>query len=201
MTPPPAENRRRTILEAALRVMATEGIAGASIKRIAREAGLASPSLIYHYFRDKDALADAVVSELSPLVQETRDPAALMALPPEVALPRLMHAYYATLDAPYGRELLRIFFGEAIRTPDLASGHAAGQRAVVAFLSGYLAHQVEAGRLRPHDVESGARIFLGSMFAFVLTTELMPHLGEGMPERETYVREAIAVFLRGLASP
>src|ERR687888_626604 len=58
--PEPDGGRRGQILDAALHVMAEHGFRGASIKRIAQRAGLKSPALIYWYFRDKQALFEAV---------------------------------------------------------------------------------------------------------------------------------------------
>ena len=56
--------RRAQILDAALHVMAEHGFRGASIKRIAQRAGLKSPALIYWYFRDKQALFEAVLQRI-----------------------------------------------------------------------------------------------------------------------------------------
>jgi AcrR family transcriptional regulator len=49
-------DRRAQILGAALKEFSTKGFKGATIKSIAREAGLQSPALIYWYFPDKEAL-------------------------------------------------------------------------------------------------------------------------------------------------
>src|SRR3989442_1797035 len=59
-----AEERREQILDAALRVFSEKGFAGASIRDIAREAGI-TEGLIYHYFESKDQLTEAVWKERS----------------------------------------------------------------------------------------------------------------------------------------
>ena len=46
--------------------MADRGFRGASIKRIAERAGLKSPALIYWYFKDKQALFEAMLDEMAP---------------------------------------------------------------------------------------------------------------------------------------
>jgi TetR/AcrR family transcriptional repressor of bet genes len=53
------ETRRRLLIEAAERCLATHGIQGFTIDRICREAGV-SRGLIGHYFAGKDALLAAV---------------------------------------------------------------------------------------------------------------------------------------------
>lgn len=50
------------ILDAALEVFSTHGFAGATLDRIAEEAGLSKPNLLY-YFRSKEAIHRALISE------------------------------------------------------------------------------------------------------------------------------------------
>ena len=49
-------DRRAQILDAAFEEFSEKGFKGATIKSIARAAGLQSPALIYWYFPDKEAL-------------------------------------------------------------------------------------------------------------------------------------------------
>ncbi|MCE7002704.1 TetR family transcriptional regulator [Kibdelosporangium philippinense] len=59
----PAEQRRRQLLSAALRVVATEGVAAASTRRIAGEAKL-PPAVVHYCFRSIEDLLDAVTALL-----------------------------------------------------------------------------------------------------------------------------------------
>jgi len=52
--------RREEVLETALTLVSENGVAGASLRKIAAELGMSQPSL-YHYFPSKDALISAVV--------------------------------------------------------------------------------------------------------------------------------------------
>lgn len=54
--------KRRAILHAAVRAFAEKGYHGCRIADVAREAGVAY-GLVYHYFRDKDALLESVFDE------------------------------------------------------------------------------------------------------------------------------------------
>lgn len=58
-----APQRRRELLRTAAREFARAGYEQASLNRIIRECGM-SKSSFYHYFAGKDALFDAVVSEI-----------------------------------------------------------------------------------------------------------------------------------------
>lgn len=53
-------DRKRTILRAAVNVFATKGYHGCRIADVAKEAGVAY-GLVYHYFKNKDALLQAVL--------------------------------------------------------------------------------------------------------------------------------------------
>ena len=54
-------NRRREVLAAALELLADEGYAGASLRKVATKVGIAQPSL-YHYFRTKEELVEQVLA-------------------------------------------------------------------------------------------------------------------------------------------
>jgi TetR/AcrR family transcriptional regulator len=58
-----SELRRRSILEAARRTFGTEGYAGATVARIAEDAGV-SNGLLYQFFRNKDHLFGVVLEEV-----------------------------------------------------------------------------------------------------------------------------------------
>lgn len=57
------ESTRRHIIDAAARVFAAKGFAGASMQAIATEAGYSPPSL-YSYFDGKQAILDALLKQL-----------------------------------------------------------------------------------------------------------------------------------------
>ena len=58
-----SERRRQSILEAARRCFGTEGYAGATVARIAEEAGV-SHGLLYQFFDSKDDLFDVVLQDV-----------------------------------------------------------------------------------------------------------------------------------------
>jgi AcrR family transcriptional regulator len=57
-----ARSTRDLILDAAERCFAERGFAGVSVRAIAGEAGLKNQASLYHHFRDKRALYEAVLS-------------------------------------------------------------------------------------------------------------------------------------------
>lgn len=191
-------DRRQEILEAALRVFAERGFGGSTVKEIAREAGIRSPALIYWYFRDKQDLFKEVLGAKVPVVRAVADLARVMDLPPEEALTKLGRAYFAfeRMDP----RVLRLVVGEAIRRPEVAEAFVrGGPGRVLDFLKRYLERQIELGRLRPHDVRSGARMFVGMLIPQLAGKLFFPALVEDGLTDEEHLKNAVEIFLRGLA--
>lgn len=191
--------RRTLILDAAFAEFADQGFRGATIKRIAQRAGLQSQALIYWYFSTKEALFQAVLGRHLPILQIVRDPAPLMDRPPEEVLRELAHAYLTMADRPAAQRLLRLIVPELIRRPEVAD--ALGGRMIATILTvikTYLAHQVELGRLRPHDVRASARAFVGMMLPQLGGKLLLPAIqSDGLTDDE-HIETIVAIFLRGL---
>ncbi len=190
-------DRRSEILEAAFEEFAAKGYKGATIKSIARAAGLASPALIYHYFPDKEALLDTVLETHAPIVGAVSDPAPLMDMPPEKVL-RVMGQAYLAFDKSNIR-LMKLVLGEAVRRPEVAEAVIrGGPGRVLAFLRRYMERQIETGRFRPHDARSSARSFIGMLMPQVVGKVLFPDLiSDGLTDEE-HLTEVIDTFLRGL---
>jgi TetR/AcrR family transcriptional regulator len=193
------EDRRSQLLDAAFEEFAAKGFEGATIKSIASEAGVNSPALIYHYFPDKEALFNAVLETHAPIRSAIENPASFMDRPPEEVLPEIARAYFATVANPTSRRMMKLMLGEAMRRPQLAEmiGRATAVR-VLGFLKGYLSRQVELGRLRPHDVRSSARAFVGMLIPQAAGKILFTALREDGLEDEEHIETAVNIFLEGL---
>jgi TetR/AcrR family transcriptional regulator len=191
-------DRRGQILEAAFEEFSAQGFKGATIKSIARAAGLQSPALIYWYFPDKEALFREVLESRIPVLRAVRDPG-LLDLPPEEVLPTIARRYLATFDSRATQRLARLLVGEAMRRPEVADvfGNAVLKR-VLGFLKSYMARQVELGRLGPHDVRASARAFIGMLLPQAGGKMFFPVIREDGLTDEEHVEAAVAIFLRGL---
>ena len=84
---------RRALVDAARRLLETEGPASLSLRAVAREAGV-SPAAPYHHFKDKSELLEAVANEgwtlLSQSIFSSIDPAA-----PDPMAPALAYVTFA----------------------------------------------------------------------------------------------------------
>ncbi len=190
-------DRRVQILDAAFEEFSEKGYKGATIKGIARAAGLQSPALIYWYFPDKEALFREVLGAKVPVVRAVAEPEGLMDLPPEEMLARLGRAYFAfeRMDV----RTLRLVIGEAVRRPQVAETFVrSGPARVLDFLKAYMERQIELGRLRPHDARSSARAFIGMLIPQLAGKLFFPALVEDGLTDEEHLEAAIDIFLSGL---
>src|ERR1700760_4590230 len=83
---------RRALIDAARRVLESDGPSALSLRAVAREAGV-SPAAPYHHFKDKGELLDAVASEgwhmLDAAIAKVREDAPS----PEAAMDEIGVAY------------------------------------------------------------------------------------------------------------
>jgi AcrR family transcriptional regulator len=84
---------RRALVDAARRLLETQGAAAMSLRAVAREAGV-SPAAPYHHFKDKGELMAAVASEGWALLSATMYQAA-MANPDDPMAPTLTYVTFA----------------------------------------------------------------------------------------------------------
>jgi AcrR family transcriptional regulator len=190
--------RRQQILDAARRAFAREGFHNTTIKKIALEAGLKSPSLVYWYFESKKKLFQDLAEQLSPVLAQLPNFWERMDDPPEDMLLLLAKSFLSTFDNPEARQLFRIFLSEASRLPETANSGAEKMVLVLNFIITYLEHQIDMDILRPHNTQSSARAFVGSLVTYLIGREIFLPLRAGLPAPELYAQEVVDIFMKGL---
>lgn len=193
------ENRRQQIIDGALEVFATKGFEKATNKDIAGAAGIGSPGLIYHYFKDKADLFQQVMEQRTPTLQLLLHGDMLMDLPPREALTLVGNVFIQTIQNRTTIKIIRLIFGEAVRYPAVAEVvNRIGPGRGFALLRRYLERQMDAGRLRRMDPGVAARCFIGPLIAFMATREVFPQPDSQTLRPETMVAGLIDIFLRGM---
>jgi AcrR family transcriptional regulator len=191
--------RRAQILDAALHVMAEHGYRGASIKRIAERAGLKSPALIYWYFKDKQAVLEAVFERMSPFLSAVADADAHLDDPPDQVLPRIAGSFLQLAQRPEVGRAVRIVFSEIARNPAVANFFAErGPLVVLRFLERYLTRQTQLGRLRVQDPPGTARAFMGMLIVYAIGRQIFPGVAVGFPDATAYGKLVTEIFLDGI---
>lgn len=193
------ENRRLQLLEGALQAFSEKGFLKTTNRDIARAAGIGSPGLIYHYFKDKEALLQATLEQHAPLLQLLAHEEEFHALEPEAALLRAGRAYLQMMQSPRMAAFFRLLIGEALRRPALANTFVEiGPRRGLEFLSRYLAAQMERGTLRAVDPALAARSFIGPLVLAKIAQILLPQPNALAVDGEALLETHTGIFLRGM---
>ena len=114
-----SEDRRRSILNAALDEFEAKGFSAALVEDIAHRAGV-SKGTIYGYFKGKEALLLGLAEEVAVLLQKEFDPPSAHASLPRIE--RLWRTEAGLLaDNGHGRlaRILRVVWSEGLHRPEL----------------------------------------------------------------------------------
>jgi len=194
-----AEERRQQIMEGALQVFSTKGFVKATNKDVAEAAGIQSPGLIYHYFKDKADLLRAVIERFAPPLQLLTHAEEIQALPLREALTRFGMLYLGLVEEPKIRACMKLLLGEAIRNPDFAQilGRI-GPLRVLQFITEYLQKQMDVGRLRRTDPQLAARAFIGPLIVHILAQNLFQLPEQSPRTNEAIIETTVDIFLNGM---
>jgi AcrR family transcriptional regulator len=188
------EIRREQIAQAALDLIATQGMKGFNVAQLARSVGVA-PSAIYHHFKGKDEVLDSVLDLLETRVKgnvhavlnKTRDPIEQL---------RQLLAAHAQLVLGYSA-LPRILFSE-----DIYGGSPERKTRLNAIIMNYLgelATIIREGQQRnvirsDFDADTLAVMFLG----LLQPTAILWHLSDGKFDAAKQVERAWPIFLESV---
>lgn len=192
------EDRRTQILNAAQEVFAEKSFTGASIKDLARAAGV-SPGLLYWYFKDKTDLFTSLLSERITTGFGTLKGHVSPDLPPHEYLPRFGRAYVELIEQPMNAALFKTVLTNTPSFPAVVhdvQSHVIGQ--VLNTFQGYLQHQIDAGNLRPCNTEMVARTFMGSVVAFLMLRHILQDPRSQELAVDDVVNGIAEVVLRGI---
>lgn len=192
--PAAAEDKRRQLLDAAVRVFARKGYHASRVGDIAEEAGVAH-GLLYHYFKSKDDVLEAVFHENWSLLQlriasvlETDEPAA----------EQLRHVSAIVLRTwLHLPDVVTVVIREFGRSPELADriGELAQPIEVIRQV---IERGIERGEFRPDiDPQFAATVVYGSIDE-LLTGWVLGRLPAGEADVAAAEKALCEVSLRGL---
>lgn len=194
------EGRRQQIIDGALQVFSSKGFEKATNRDIAAAAGIGSPGLIYHYFKDKTDLFQQVVEQRMPLLQLLiHSDEEMMNKSPREVLPVFARAFLRVAENPTSIALMKLLIGEAFRQPSVAHMlNAIGPSRSIAFLTRYLARQMSLNVLKPMDPRAAARCFVGPLIAYLITREVFLQPDAQQLDADTMAATAVEIFLQGM---
>jgi len=190
--PAPAVDKRRQILDAAIRVFARQGFHATRVSDIADEAGVAY-GLVYHYFKSKDEVLNELFSERWSLLL-----AAIEEADAEGAAPRAkLHAVAAFIVDSYRHdpELMKVIIVEVTRAANsFGRTHLPEIRRAYDSIAGIVAEGQEDGTFR-RDVDPtfASMSFYGAIEQLLSgwIFELIPATGADFDRAKELVVETI----------
>jgi TetR/AcrR family transcriptional regulator len=197
------EESRAAILNAAVAEFAEHGIAGARTDAIARAAHV-NKALLYYYFKDKDALYEAVLDHVFSGLRERVMPVLESSLPPREKVLQYLGTYFDYIAT--NPRFPRVVQGEWVRS---GSGTMRMQRVAREYfrpifekLAGVLREGIQAGEFRalnPMDfLPSMAAVIVFYFTSAPLMKVLMkvdPLSVERIRERRAFVLDFISAAL------
>jgi AcrR family transcriptional regulator len=191
------EDKRRLLLEAAVRVFARKGYHASRVGDIAEEAGVAH-GLLYHYFKSKDEVLEAVFHENWSVLQariasveETDEPAS----------DQLRHISAIVLRTwLHLPDVVRVVIREFGRSPELAER--IGELAQpIDVIQRVIARGVERGEFRKDiDPHVAATLVYGSIDE-LLTAWVLDRLPAGEDDVAAAEKTFFEITLNGLRQP
>jgi TetR/AcrR family transcriptional regulator len=198
------EESRAAILKAAVNEFSEHGIAGARTDAIAQAARV-NKALLYYYFKDKEAIYEAVLDQVFSGLRDTVVPVLEVKGPPRQTLLNYLGAYFDYIAA--NPHFPRVVQGEWIRT---GTGRMAQMKRIAknyfapiyAKLGEVLHEGIAAGEFRPVDPQQ----FIPSMVAIIVfyfsaapvlksVMKIDPLAPERIAERRAFVLDFISAAL------
>ncbi len=193
------EESRAAILKAAVAEFAEHGIAGARTDAIARAAHV-NKALLYYYFKDKDALYEAVLDHVFSGLRARVMPVLESKLPPRQKMLEYLGAYFDYIAA--NPRFPRVVQGEWMRSG--AKGNARMQRMAKEYfrpifekLADVLREGIAAGEFRPVNPMDFVPSVAGVIIFYFSAAPLMKTLVKAKvePLSEERIRERRAFVL------
>jgi len=191
------EDKRRHLLDAAVRVFARKGFHASRVGDIAEEAGVAH-GLLYHYFESKDQVLEAVFHENWSVlvariasVEETDEP----------AVDQLRHIAAIVLRTwLHLPDVVRVVVREFGRSPEVAERLGELVRPIEA-IERVIARGIERGEFRQDvDPRFAATVVYGSIDE-LLTAWVLGRLPSGEDDVASAEQTLLEVTLLGLQNP
>jgi TetR/AcrR family transcriptional regulator, fatty acid metabolism regulator protein len=187
-------DRRRQILDAAVRVFARSGFHGARVGDVAEEAGVAY-GLVYHYFKSKEELLETIFRDTwTQMLARVREVEAS-----GVPASEQVRQVTALLLRTWRRDpdLVRVLVREVTRSPHVQQEIEEISEAMKA-LEGIIRRGQESGEFRPGlDPRLGAVVFYGALDE-VLTGWVLGQLPDKDEDIARSERNVVQLLVEGM---
>ena len=189
---------KQRLLDATLKLISEKGYLGATTREIAQEAGVTELTLFRH-FGTKERLFEALLSSHTFLPKLKELLPGLHDLGYEEALQLIAIRFLLSLKER--KAMVKIMYSEVTIYPEkIKKLYNNFLEEVRLTLAAYFSDMKKKGLLRDVAPEMAARVFLGMLFSYFRSEELMRSGGMKKTVMEKQVREMIDIFTRGTLS-
>ena len=195
-----ASDRKKQIIDTAMKLFSEQGFDGTSTREIAKAAGI-NEAIIFRHFKTKEDLYWAVLADrierrgrnrrIREAIESGEDLREVLISIAEILLDR-------TAD---DTAVTRLLFYSALRNRELSDrffetyAHESFE-----MLSNFIAREIEAGRFRVVDPLLAARSFLGMIIYHYLMQELLSGPRHQALDRQELAHEVTSLFLDGITT-
>jgi AcrR family transcriptional regulator len=189
-------DKRRVILDAAVRVFARQGFNGCRVSDIADEAGVAY-GLVYHYFRSKDAVLDTLFLERWNVMLELIAEVDRQQIPAREKLQAI--ASFIIDSYRHDPELMKVIIVEVTRAANtFGRTHLAKIRDAYALIAGIVARAQQEGTFRPEIPPEFAALAFYGLVEQVLTGWIFESTPIGDDQLDRAKTMIVETICRGL---
>jgi AcrR family transcriptional regulator len=191
-------DKRRVILDAAIRVFAREGFHRCRVSDIAKEANVAY-GLVYHYFRSKDEVLNTLFSERWGLLLETIDEVDKREAPVREKLYAI--ASFIIDSYQYDPELMKVIIVEVTRAANTFGSHHLDEiTQAYDGIAGIVARGQEEGTLRDDISATFASLCFYGAIEQLLSAWIFDALGKSPDDFEQAKHMVVETVCGGLAA-
>lgn len=162
--------RKQQILTAAATVFAEKGFSRATIKDVARAAGIADGT-IYNYFANKEALLMGIWESINRDDESSLNQAIADGTPLDAYL---REALQEELDyvQPHMTEVFRVLMSEMLVSKTMRDGFNQMAQPTYDLAEKYAQMLIERGEIRPGDAQMSVRLITSMLFGVVMLLAL-----------------------------
>jgi AcrR family transcriptional regulator len=191
------DTTRHNLLESTLKLISEKGYLGATTREIARQAGVTELTLFRH-FGTKERLFEELLSSYTFLPQLKELLPELESLSYQDALTLIATRFLLTLRER--KSMIKIMHSEITIYPEkirrVYTGFIEEMRATLAT---YFVSMQKKGILRKVSPDTAARTFLGMLFSYFRSEEIIRENGMTKKKMDRHVKELVEIFMFGTA--
>jgi AcrR family transcriptional regulator len=196
---PAGEERRRQIIDEAIRCFAAKGFRGTTTRELAARVGITEAAL-YRYFDSKEALYQAIIDEKIAAPDPTHALEEAARVGDDLAVfGGLARHLLASVDAD--PSFLRILLYTGLEDHELSAPFFERRiRRLREFVASYIERRSREGAFRALDPALAARAFLGMIVDYLIVRQVFQQRDVYRAGPEEVAETFVSIFLEGMRS-